>query len=165
MNNQYYGEENLISGVGGLNIGNNNNPQGKDMAYNYYFGNNVSEIGGRSPYEGGYEESYAMGMNPNMNMNPNLNHTMNHYESSSPEYVNLNVNNYNYNYINTSMGYNAIPEFHPKRSYHGGAKKQYPKKVDHHQNIPFNKQPQVMARYFVIKSVDEDNIHKVSIIS
>jgi hypothetical protein len=100
------------------------------MAYNYYFGNNQTEVV-RTNQQDVYEE-------------PN---------TINPEYVNVNVNNYNYNYINTG---GSVPEFIPKRF-----KKQLQFKK--RENVPYNMmKQQVMARYFVIKSVDEDNIHKVN---
>jgi hypothetical protein len=159
--NQYYGNNNkvdemFINNLNDLSLKDSASTNTKDtMAYNYYFGNGPGESGnvrGTTGYEN-YEEFI------------DVNH---------PEYVNVNVNNYNYNYINTTGGNvgftsgGGIPEYIPKRY---NMKKQYQfqnkKKYDNNNmsnnnnNYGISKTPQVMARYFVIKSVDEDNIHKV----
>jgi len=107
------------------------------MAFNYYFGMN-----------GQFVEPIQRNNNQ---LNPE------EYRELYPEYVNVNVNNYNYNYINTNMDiYKNDNKFNKSKNIKN--KKNY-EKFGYIINTQINSQP--IARYFVIKSVDEDNIHKV----
>jgi hypothetical protein len=135
------------------------------MAYNYYFGNNTSEVGRPSQFDDYEEHMSNTGNIDGINSMNNMNN-VNNLNNVNPEYLNVNVNNYNYNYINTTDNireFGTHGDFIPKRFVNKKPINQYKKKPD---NVQYNmmKQPQVMARYFVIKSVDEDNIHKVRVL-
>ncbi len=123
-----YNEDALTSNFSKLNL----RPEGKDMAFNYYFGN-------KGDKSDDYEEKQKL-----------------------PEYVNVNVNNYNYNYINSNVEYyNSDNQFGSQKPINMN-KNNYDK-MGYVMNTQVNPQP--IARYFVIKSVDEDNIHKVDYIN
>jgi hypothetical protein len=126
--NMMYNEDALTSNFSKLNL----RPEGKDMAFNYYFGS-----GGDKGDE--YVEKQKL-----------------------PEYVNVNVNNYNYNYINSNVEYfNSDNQFGIQKPINMN-KKNFDN-MGYIMNTQVNPQP--IARYFVIKSVDEDNIHKVVFIN
>jgi hypothetical protein len=126
--NMMYNEDALTSNFSKLNL----RPEGKDMAFNYYFGN-------KGDKSDDYEEKQKL-----------------------PEYVNVNVNNYNYNYINSNVEYyNSDNQFGSQKPINMN-KNNYDK-MGYVMNTQVNPQP--IARYFVIKSVDEDNIHKVDYIN
>lgn len=182
MENQQNENFNLVGNFNRMNLKNDQPQVKKDMAYNYYFGasgqdDSVNQVKEENLYQKEpffQENNFNQNMNYNvmnmnapymqLNMNNNYNYNqMNYFPPQNDQYANkININKMNNtNFMNNKPNMNAPNLYRQKNK----------QVIKNNQNPPENKFQTMnvnnssldeVGRYFVIKSLDEDNIHKVN---